>query len=238
MFSSISNLFNGTAKPTESPAPAPVNSQVTPGNIPNAPTPVPTPVDAAPVNSPLDQFNTLWEPVVNKGEEVNSQQALDPVKLQELVGKANFSSAISQENLSRIAQGGEEAQKAFAESMNSVAQQVMVQALLASNKMTETAVSNVNKAWETKLPELLRKQTLSENLRDSNPIYSNPAVRPVIEAVQHQLAAKNPNATPAELQVMSNNFVKAMSEAFNPAQVDTAKTKDEFDWEKFLAQPE
>lgn len=234
---SISSFFNGAAKQADPAPQAQVNSQSTPGNIPNSPTPIPAAVDAAKVNSPLDQFNTLWDPVANKGAETDSQQALDPVKLRELVNQADFSSTISQENRAKIAQGGEEAQKAFTESMNTVAQQVMVQALLASNKMTQTAIDNVNKTWETKLPELLRKQTLSENLRDSNPIYSNPAVKPVIEAVQHQLAAKNPNATPAELQVMSNNFVKAMGEAFNPAKPDP-KAKPTFDWEKFLERPE
>lgn len=238
---SISSLFGGGApKQNATPAapttatPVPANSQVSPGNLPAAPGNLPAPEDAKAVHSPLDQFKTLWEPVENKGSIDTTSPALDPAKLQELVSKADFSSTISRENLAKIAQGGEEAQKAFTDSMNSVAQQVMVQALLATNKMTEQAVSKVNSAWESKLPEMLKKQTLSETLRDANPVYSNPAVKPVIDAVQSQLAAKYPNASTTELREMSNNFIKVMSEAFNPATVDTSKAKESVDWEKFL----
>lgn len=238
---SLSSIFGGGAstKPTEPSAAATVGqqgtpqTQSTPGNIPVVQPNLNSPTDAAPIHSPLDQFKTLWEPIVNKDLTNSSAMALDPAKLQELVAKADFSSTISRENLAKIAQGGEDAQKAFTDSMNTVAQQVMVQALLASNKITEQAVAKVNSAWETKLPEMLRKQTLSDNLLETNPIYSNPAIRPVIEAVQSQLTAKYPNATPTELKAMSNNFVKAMSEAFNPAPV-VQTNKESFDWEKFL----
>lgn len=243
---SISSLFNGGATPAPKSdvaaptAPAPVQvTPSTPGNIPTVQQNITLPTDAAPIDSPLEPFKNLWDPVVNKEPQNATPTALDPAKLQELVSKANFSGGISKENLAKIAQGGEEAQQAFTESMNAVAQQVMVQALLASNKITEQAVDKVNKAWETKLPEMLRKQTLSETQRDSNPIYSNPAIKPVMEAVQSQLAAKYPNATSNELSVMTNNFVKAMGEAFNPAQANSGKSKEaSFNWEKFLTSPE
>ena len=187
-------------------------------------------------NSPLDQFSNLWEPVENKdGNETPA--ALDSAKLQEVISKADFSSALSPENLAKIAAGGEEATTAFAESMNSVAQQVLFQATLAANKMTEQAVEQAMAKQASSIPEILKKQMLSNTLADSNPVYSNPAIKPVLEAVTSQLAAKHPNATPIELAEMAQNFVSVMGEALAPkppAGTNNQTQQEDFDWSKFL----
>lgn len=248
----ISNLF--------SPAPAPATPAVpvaptpaTPGNIPEgaaAPAPA-TPGTASngavpPVipepkapDSPLAEFSKMWEPVVTKeGDVPTGPVPLDPVKLQEVVSKADFTTSLTPENLAAIEAGGEGAQKAFTESLNVVAQQVLLQSTLAANKMTEQAVKTAVDAQAATIPDLIRAQTLNNTLQKDNPIFSNPAVKPVIEAAQTQLAAKYPDATPAELAKMTTDYVTAMAEAFSPVPVTPVAAGGEtMDWEShFLGQ--
>ena len=242
----IFDMFTPNAQPTQ-----PTNGTGNPGNLPDTNPNDTTLQNEATAsngvvpdgqtqetteNSPLDQFSGLWEPVENEtGDE--SPAALDPTKLQEVISKADFSSALSPENLAKIAQGGEEATTAFAESLNSVAQQVLLQATLAANKMTEQAVEQAMAKQAASIPEIMKKQMLSTTLAESNPVYSNPAIKPVLEAVTSQLAAKNPNATPIELAEMAQNFVRVMGEALAPKadpQANGQNQQEDIDWSKFL----
>lgn len=237
---SISNLFTSNNSTPAEPAPAPAATPAQPGNLPDKPPVDPTKVegknnpDPSTPNSPLDQFSTLWETDPNKEGDVPPAQ-LDPAKVQEAMQKADFSNLITQENLAAITAGGEGAAKAFIESLNAVARQSLTQSTLITNKMIEQAVAKAQAEQQAKLPELLKKQNLSETLSDSNPIFKNPAVKPVIEALQTQLAVKYPNASTKELADMANKYVIAMGESFVPKQQkDTTKGNEDVDWSIFF----
>jgi hypothetical protein len=225
-------------KPAETPAtPAPA----TPGNIPAtvdpnalaAPGTPATPVVPAIPDSPLDQFKTLWEPVPTKEGEVPSGPVpLDPAKLQEIISKADFTKTLNPENLAAISAGGEGATKAFTDSLNLVAQQVLMQSTMAANQMTEHAISAALANQAATIPNMIKSQSLSNNL-NSNPIFTNPAVTPIMEAVKAQLLAKNPDATAAQLTEMTQNFVTVLGEAFTP-KVAAPEGSDTFNWDAFL----
>ena len=232
-------------KPETAPVAPTTPTPAEPGNLPPAgdpnavaPTGDPAAPAAAPVtpvdNSPLAEYKDIWETVSTEGEPNANPQALDPAKLQETINKSDFSSVISPENMAAITAGGEEATKAVASSMNQVAQHVMQNSILASNKMIEQAIDGVNKAWESKLPQLLKQQNLNESLSDSNPIFKNPAVKPIMDATQAQLAAKFPNATVAELTTMTQEYIKAMGEQFAPKPVTANPSEDNTDWDNFM----
>lgn len=211
-------------------------SQVTGANgvvpaVPAQPTESQTPKD----NSPLAEFSNLWETNPNQDPQATPTQELTPEAVQQAVSKADFTSVITQDNLAAIAAGGEEAQQAFASSLNAVAKQVLTQSTLVNNKLTEKAVQTAISAAEARIPELLRGQAASDHLKTANPLFSNPAVKPVIEATQTQLLQKFPNATAAELTKMTNDYILAMGEAFAPKQaVNDASGAGTTDWEAFL----
>lgn len=246
---SISSLFGGgTAAPAETPAETPaqpgnlpaapnVNSQASPGTAANGV--VPAQPAATDTNvSPLDQFKDLWDPINKEGDSSNTPVALDPAKVSEAMGKADFSNLITQENLAAISQGGEGAAKAFVDTINAVSRQSMTQSTLIADKMLEQAISKMEAKQQTSLQEQLKKHSLGEKLTTSNPVFSDPAIKPVIEAVQSQLAAKYPSASAAELATMAQNFVTTMASSLSPKteeSVDSSSPK-EVDWTKFLEQ--
>lgn len=229
----LSSIFGGGGQqptPGNMPAQPTMTTAVSDGTAPNGAVPAGS-AEPPPASSPLDQFKDIWEPVSQAASE-SAFTKLDPSKVREAVNKADFSKALSQENLARIAQGGDEAIGAFTESLNNVAQQVLTQATLISNSLIEQQVSKALQQEQAKLPQMLKKQSVSETLA-SNPLFKNPAVRPVIEAVQHQLTAKYPNASAQEIAQMATNFVTVMGESFAPK--PASKAPQEPDWESFLS---
>ncbi len=219
------------AQPPGNIANPPVTETVaTPGTAPNGV--VPNNVDTP--ESPLDQFATLWENDPNAPKTENfTPEVLDQTKLQEVMSKVDMTAAVTPENLAAIQAGGEEATKALMNSLNSVAQQTLMQATVISNKMSEQNTINLQKSILAQIPNLLKEQGLSNSLAEQNPIYSNPAVAPVIDAVKSQLALKNPNATVSELTTMAQDFVKTMSGALNGEPAVTEPISTGQDWSKF-----
>jgi hypothetical protein len=145
---------------------------------------------------------------------------------------ANFAPQITAEQQAAITAGGEGAQEAFNAALNSVAQQVMTQATLVGNKLGEKQIQAAIEKHMATIPELLRTQGSTEHLRTTNPIFENPAVKPVVEATQAQLLQKFPNATHAEITTMTQDYILAMGESFAPPGPTTPD--GEQDWNAFL----
>jgi hypothetical protein len=226
--------------------PAPVPTSVEPGNLPptagitdpnNTTVPLaPTvPAVAEPIipELPLDQFKTLWDdvPIDPNVPLPEAPIVLKAEDIQKAVANANFTQAITPEQLTAIGNGGEGAQKAFGEAMNKVAQQVMVQATLVGSKLTDNAVAKALDQERSKIPQMLRDQATTANLTNTNPIFDNPAIKPIVEQTKAQLLAKNPAATPEQITQMTQDFILAMGEAFTPKAPDLAP--GETDWSKF-----
>lgn len=229
MFDIFTNNTPTNAAPGQpvQPGNLPPDAGVTDPNNPHIP-----PQPAEP-ESPLDKFSELWEPVVTDPNaptpEVPTELKAEDV--QKAVAKANFTQAVTPEQMQAIAAGGEEAQKAFGEAMNAVAQQVMVQATLVSNKLTDKAVTTALEKQQAEMPSLLREQATTAHFSDTNPIFDNPAIKPVVESTKQQLLQKYPNATPTEITQMTKDYILAMGEAFAPA---PETPEGEQDWNKFL----
>jgi hypothetical protein len=241
------NLFN-TAKPAE-PAATPaapagtskiadatpsVKPVETDGTAPNGVVPdnVKTP------ESPLDNFKDLWQndPNAKPATSEYAPSQLDTNKLQEMMSNVDFSSAITPESLAAIQAGGEEASKAFAASLNSVAQQTLMQSIMVANKITQAEVQKAVEATKSSIPSMVKNQTLTENLNKANPILNNPAVAPMIDMMKSQLATKYPTASAEELTNKAQEFVLEMGKAFTPTteQTPSSDIANETDWEKFL----
>lgn len=243
---SILDIFN-RQQPQQPQQPASAVGQ--PGNIPQPtvagqPTtanetsgavPVVPPATNAP-KSPLDEYATLWETKPDGGTP-DGQPApntqVTPEAVREAVSKVKFTDSITPETLAAITAGGEGAAAAFMQAMQSVAQQVMVQSTLVSNKLTQNAVNQAVDMHSKNLPNVIRDQSASATIQQNYPLLSNPAIKPVADAAKTQILQAYPNATPVEVATMVHNYLQAMGQQFAPAPV-TSETKQDVDWSKFL----
>lgn len=234
----LTNIFS------QAPAPAPVVPSQQ-GNIPDAPTVVTDPNNpASPVTpvvpvepeSPLDSFKDLWQtaPVdPNAPVAPTGPVALNPEDVQKAVAKADFSQFVTPEQLAAISEGGEGASTAFLAAMNAVGRQSLAQATLVNNKLNAKNIEDALAAHMAKLPDMIKSQASTDHLKTSNPLFDNPAVKPVIEATHAQLAIKFPNATNAELTKMTHDYVTAMGQSFAPPAPVPASEQGQ-DWDVFL----
>lgn len=211
------------------------------GVVPAAPSPAPAPANApaAAPASPLDGFKDLWQTPTNPDPAENQPifANVDPQKLMESARKVDFAKAITPENLQKIQAGGQDAVAAFADSMNTVAQTVFAQSALATTKIVEQALIKQQEQFDARLPTMVKKFSANENLLANNPILSNPAVQPLVGALQEQLVRKNPNASAAEIQQQVSDYFAALGNTFAPKPPQATgqnKAKDSEDWEKFL----
>lgn len=215
-------------------------TQVTPvtdanGLIPGQPVPGEEKKD----DSPLDPFKDLWETKPVDKDNPPAEEiplALNTEDITKALTKADFSSVITPENLTLILAGGEEAKEAFITTINEIGKQSLLQSTLVGNKLTEQMIERALERQAAQLPAQIRSQTTSSHLIDTHPIFSNPAIKPVIEATTQQLLDKFPKDTPAEITEKVNNYILAMAAEFapKPASPGGVENVNETDWSKFL----
>ena len=246
----MERIFGGMGTPAPAAAPAQQQQQQQqdqpqPGNIPpeagatnpNNPT---VPANAPASDDPLAGFADLWQP--NKqaeGTEMPLFGNVDPKKLMEVAQKTDFAKAIPKDALAKIQAGGADAVEAFTASLNNVAQTVFANNALTSAKLLDQALKRQQEIFESKLPSLVKRHSVSDTLRTENPALNNPAVQPLIQALELKLASKHPQATATELTTMAKQYLSGISTLFNPqatteAQAATTANLGD-DWDKWGA---
>lgn len=164
--------------------------------------------------SPLDNFADLWETKPNSDTDVteDTPQTLDSDKLNTAVGNIDFASKhLTPEVASAMAAGGDDAVKAFASVINSVARETFASALQASDQITNTRLGNAKAGLTGTVNELIRKQSAKAALTDANSGFKHAAVAPILDTLKDQLAAKYPDASPTELATMSQDYLKSVA---------------------------
>lgn len=235
-------MFKPAATPAPAAAPAALGQ---PGNIPdpatlqgavapNATTPAAGSATPTETDNPLAPFAELWknEPKSPNDAAPEPDFNLTQEAVHGIVSKTDFSKVVSPEHMAAMVAGGEGAQAAFAAALNQVAQHTMVQSTLVNNKLAQKQIEAAIKAQLVKMPSTLRQQSSADHLNSNNPLFSNPAVKPVIEATHAQLLQKFPNATNAEITKMTHDYVLALGSSFAPPAPVTTEPGDT-DWSNF-----
>lgn len=188
--------------------------------------------------SPLDTFKDIWKTTEIPG--ANSASIfgeLDPKKLMESASRVDFTKSLTPELLAKVQAGGAEGVQALQQAMNNVAQNAYAQNALATVKIVEQALSKHSDNFGAQLPSMVKKLSANESLLANNPLLSNPAIQPLVGALQEQLVRKNPNATAAEIESQVNQYFQALGSSFAP-KTESSKSgsasKTEEDWGKFF----
>jgi hypothetical protein len=254
----FSNLFGGAPAQPANPGPlGPTGvanpgqplpgTQATPGTDNNGMVPAQQPgqnpgTPGTSDGTPFADFKDIWQ-TPNTPQDQNQAlfANLDPAKVMESARKVDFAKNITAAQIQAIQAGGPDAVKAFAESMNQVAQTVYAQSAIATTKIVEQALSKQTERYDAQLPTMVKKYSTNESLLTENPLLSNPAIQPLVGALQEQLIRKNPNATSAEIQKQVSDYFAAMGTAFAPKAPETPQSRaaqraaKSEDWDSFLS---
>lgn len=239
----VFGLFGRTATPAPAAAPAVSNNlqgtPTNPGTPGNGVVPAATPAPAPAPVSPLEQHKDLWQPVKTEEGDASAPAPLDPKKIMEAASKVDFTKILSQEALAKVQAGGEEAVQAMAALLNQTAQAVYGQSTVAASKIVEQALAQAEQKFAGKVPGLVNQKAAQAKLLTENKALANPAVAPLVDMIQSQLATKYPNATSDELAQMAQDLMKGAASVFAPSApaketADKAKKADD-DWSDYLS---
>lgn len=250
---SIMDIFKGFSGAQQNQGQqAPVNADQNPA-VPNSNTiqnmdgsgPAAIPKAAEGEQSPLENYKDLWQKSDNSPAEVSLVPSLvaDPNKLMEAAGRIDFTKALNPELLSKAATGDA---SALAAVVNQAAQAGFAQSAAATTKIVEAALAQQEKAFHEKvMPDILRKHTINTTLGAENPLFENPAVKPMLDMAIQQFTVKYPTAAPAEIKRMAGEYLKGFAEEMAKASgkslvdISSQETKNtarqDTDWEKFFA---
>lgn len=196
--------------------------------------------DKGAATSPLDNFKDLWQPPKDEGQP-KSAFAVDQSKIMEAAGKLDFTKLVTSDQVQAIANGGEEAAKAFLQAMNAVSQASFANALTAAVKLNEQALALKEAEFEARLPGAIKSFNIDSSIAQ-DPVLSHPAAKPVIGAIAKQIARQYPDASVKEVQEHALTLLREISGAAKAdakantqsASEDTAAAGD-FDWDAWIA---
>lgn len=229
-------------------------AQPTPGNIPNfaastsqsvantataangtIPSTTPTSPDGKPASSG-DKFGDLWNIDINANSQGQPLFNVDPNKLYEAAKLQDFRQVVSPEQMQLIAAGGQEAVAAMVDMVNAMSQRSYAQSVLAATKLIDGALDKSNFAKADQLETRLRDVQFKQSLRETNPVFSDPAFAPFVETAQQQFQRKFPDASAAQLKSMAEEYLQSFADKFTAPQraQQQARTTSNQDWSAFL----
>jgi len=188
----------------------------------------------------LDKFKDMWTiPADQLPKPPESAFAgVTPEALQQVAGKTDFSKVVTPELMSKISAGGEEAAAAMITAINLVAQQTYAQSAGASMKLIETALGKQREQFQAELPNIIKQQTVTESLRNSNPIFNHPAAAPMLDTLQKQIQLKNPTATADQIKRQAEEYLISFAGAANPVKATDVNSQSQngnkTDWSDFF----
>lgn len=233
--SNIMGLFNGS-KAAEAPvAPTQQSQQAPQAPVTQTDSQV-TQETQAPAEPTLDMFKDLWQaPADDK-----LPQKFDPANIftidHENVNKQvqamNFTTGITQAQIDRVSAGGEDAIKATLEMINLASQNAFRNSVLAAAELTKGALVTADKLLDTRIQNQAKQYQASSALREANPVLSHPAAEPMIKALEAQLNLKFPNATPAEITKLAQDYLTSFAGEIKGKPASPVE-EGEVDWSKF-----
>jgi hypothetical protein len=211
--------------------------------------PVPAPTNVSPGGNPPNDgsnpgvqgvqepnFANLWEAPKETDPQLPSFDPskmfnLDPQKIAEAVKQIDYSKAISQEQLAAVTAGGEGAVQALANIMNSVAQQTTQVSMMGAAKLVEQALGKANETMDARMAEEIRKNQISRDLREKNPLLASQEYSPMVSALEAQFRIKYPTASAPEITKMATDYLTKFAQGITKTGSSAASdTPAEFDW--------
>lgn len=160
--------------------------------------------------APFADFKDFWKTPEADPNAPNTgpiQFNIDPTKIGQTAQQLDFTKAVTPEIMAKINAGGPEAMAAMLAAMNTIGQQVFSQSVQANAKITESAAAVTHTNLGNSIPGLVRKHTISNTLKEDNPLFSRPETAPMLQMFESQLATKYPQATPAEINQYAKQYL-------------------------------
>lgn len=242
---SLTGSATPAAAPTQQTTAAPAASASSPASAANGQSSAPALAQAgqgaAPATDPLAAWGDLFKPAAAPATDPAKAPApvdlwnVNPEQLAKAAGGINMTSAIPKELVAKALAGDADA---FMEALNKTSQMSFMMAYQASMQGVKPAMEARFDAFSKEMPSTFNKMNMDATLQ-SDPLLSNPAMKPVVEGLRNQILAKHPDATPQQLQQAMSEYFKAVGISVGKPQATAASaaqgTSKVIDWDNFLS---
>lgn len=167
-----------------------------------------------PEKSPFADFDKLWDiPKLPEGQIPDEpiRFNVDGSKVAASAKQIDFTKAVTPALLEKINAGGEGALQAMMQAMNEMGQTIFAQSMIAGTKVTENALEMGHQRVQRTLPTTIRKANIRDQLREDNPLFTNPATAPLLGILEQQLTTQFPTATPAEISAHARKYISTFA---------------------------
>jgi hypothetical protein len=178
--------------------------------------------------SPLAEFSKLWDtpapakdgeavpPNWDEHSSIVPKMNIDPKKLFESAKRIDFSKVMNPERVQAALKGDV---GAFNEVLNSALQAAFAHSAMSTSKIVEALNGQMaEKLMTGALPHHMRKHSVNSQIDADNPIFSDPAVAPMLETAKRQFQLKNPKASPKEISDMAKKYILGFAELVTKGQ--------------------
>ena len=133
---------------------------------------------------------------------------VDPVKLKESFNNINYVEGLfTPEVAEKIAAGGQDAVMAMAQVMNQMAQKVAFDNLQMSARLTTTGLGKASAAWNQSASTTLRDSNIKSAIQETDPMFANPIMAPMVDNLHRMIVSKHPNATKEEVKGLATKML-------------------------------
>jgi hypothetical protein len=186
--------------------------------------------ESTPVN-PLDAYSKMFDNA-NSNSEIHAPSfKLDPKVIDEVAGKMNFISNISQDQINKALTGDAEA---FMAVIQATSQNAYKAAIQHNTSLTDSFI-NQRSDFEKKQVQQGVKEQLTHQALSSAPNFNHPVIKQELNRIASQFARANPDASPVEVAEAAKQYITDLSSALNPTSSSTSNTEKEMDWSKYLS---
>jgi hypothetical protein len=181
--------------------------------------------------SPLDSYKDLWQPA--KDTKAGSPPSLVPTftmdmtKIQTAAGQLDFTKGLDTETISMALKGDAQA---LAKALNTTAQSGFAHAVAATGTIVKEALQQQSDTFfKTVVPDMFRRERIAQGVQEANPAFADPALAPLVQATERQMAQKYPQASAAEITQYTRDFLSNAASAIakgNKQQITDIPTLD------------
>ncbi len=140
--------------------------------------------------------------------------------------------------LAKIKTGGDEGVQAMLSLINDVGQQAYARAAFASTQIVDQGLGQYDRGNQSRLPDSIKKFTVSELNSQANPALKHPAVAPIVGLLEQQFQKSFPHATAAELTAHVQQYLQEVGNIVTSGKAVAAEkanpTKGDEDWTGFF----
>ena len=189
--------------------------------------------------SPLDSFAEIWQTPTNVQNQAPNIAAdaisFDANQMQAIrqkVGAMNFLAGAKPETIQAALTGNVEA---FGSVINGAVQQALLQSMQLSGAMVNQGLRGRSQELMSHFPEIVRQQLASQQLRQDNPLFSNPATKPVLEALESALVRNQPGLTPQQVSQVAQSYLQEFAKNLIPqSPVQQSQQAAGTEWDNFF----